>query len=105
MTYISPIEIVEKISNQIEKDIMEVVLSYGIKIDKDELVKALLYDRKQYEKGYADGQRVRERTAKVRDIVHTHGYPDEGLCGNCNEDVNDLYDYCPNCGAKLDWSE
>ena len=46
-----------------------------------------------------------ERTAKVRDIIHTHGYSDEGLCGNCNEDVNDLYDYCPNCGVKLDWSE
>ena len=46
-----------------------------------------------------------ERTVKVRDIVHTHGYPDEGLCGNCNEDVNGLYDYCPNCGVKLDWSE
>ena len=46
-----------------------------------------------------------ERTAKVKYIVHTHGYPDEGLCGNCNEDVNGLYDYCPSCGAKLDWSE
>ena len=46
---------------------------------------------------------TKERTAKVKDIVHTHGYPDEGLCGNCNEDVNGLYDYCPYCGARLEW--
>lgn len=44
-----------------------------------------------------------EQTAKVRDIVHTHGYPDEGLCGNCNADVNGLYNYCPYCGARLEW--
>lgn len=47
--------------------------------------------------------RTTERTAKVKYIVHTHGYPDEGLCGNCSEDVNGLYDYCPYCGAKLEW--
>lgn len=44
-----------------------------------------------------------ERIVKVKYIVHTHGYPDEGLCGNCNEDVNGLYDYCPYCGVRLEW--
>lgn len=46
-----------------------------------------------------------KRTVKVKDIVHIHGYPDEGLCGNCNEDVNGLYDYCPYCGCRLEWDE
>ena len=55
--------------------------------------------------GSAEKSSTVERTAKVKDIVHTHGYPDEGLCGNCNEDVNGLYDYCPYCGARLEWDE
>lgn len=55
--------------------------------------------------GNAEKSSTVERTAKVKDIVHTHGYPDEGLCGNCNEDVNGLYDYCPYCGARLEWDE
>ena len=61
------------------------------------------FEKKKAEMFEAWNSRI-ERTAKVKYIVHTHGYPDEGLCGNCNEDVNGLYDYCPYCGAKLDWS-
>ena len=30
------------------------VQSYGINVDKDELIRALQYDREQYYKGYAD---------------------------------------------------
>lgn len=28
-------------------------------------------------------------------------------CPNCRRSLNDseLYDYCPNCGQRLDWSE
>ncbi len=42
--------------------IEDVVLStikeqIGVTIDKDELTKALLYDRNQYNKGYYDGQK------------------------------------------------
>lgn len=105
MTYISPIEIVEKMSNQIEKDIMEVVLNCGIKVDKDELVKALSYDRKQYEKGYADGQRAGERMAKVKTVEK----PNVFKCSECGQYFHSTawgssVEYCSRCGAKLDWS-
>lgn len=59
MSYDSPIEIVKKMQEQYETDIVNNVLkcvqSYGINVDKDELIKALKYDRQQYEKGYKDG--------------------------------------------------
>ena len=53
--YDSPIKmIVGEIETKMEADTMSVIQRYGIDVDKDELIKALNYDRKQYEKGYAD---------------------------------------------------
>jgi hypothetical protein len=52
-------KIVNKVREQTENDIMNNVLTvtteYGVNINKDELIKALQYDRKQYDKGFADG--------------------------------------------------
>lgn len=44
-----------------------------------------------------------KRTAKVKNIIHTRGYPPEGECSNCGFDVYDDGEYCPHCGAKLEW--
>lgn len=60
MSYKSPIEIIaeemqiEK-TKQLEGDIYKAIQRYGINVDKDELIKALNYDRQQYEKGFSDG--------------------------------------------------
>lgn len=56
----SPINIYETISNMVEKEIdgniiVEIKKQLGIDINKDELIKALQYDRNQYDKGYQDG--------------------------------------------------
>lgn len=60
MSYESPIRIIEgKLTTRIEDDIMTVVKSYGIEVDKAELERALRYDREQYEKGYRDGKNSR----------------------------------------------
>ena len=40
------------------KPVEDVAEEVGIKVDRDELIKALAYDRKQYEKGYVDGYRA-----------------------------------------------
>ena len=58
--YKSPIEVVvsqfqEMIIQQQDEQTLQAIQKVGIKVDKDELVKALAYDRKQYEKGYVDG--------------------------------------------------
>ena len=43
--------------SEIENIICSAVLKVGITVDKEELIKALRYDRCQYEKGYEDGKR------------------------------------------------
>ncbi len=59
--YKSPIELdfSEQISNALQSELEAAVVrgcvEVGVNVDKDELLKALAYDRKQYEKGYADG--------------------------------------------------
>ena len=54
--YESPIEtILTEIQTQFENDCIKAVQSYGFMVNKEELIKALNYDREQYEKGYSDG--------------------------------------------------
>ena len=51
--YKSPIElIIGKMQIQIDDDIYRAVQNVGINVDRVELLKALEYDRGQYEKGY-----------------------------------------------------
>ncbi len=73
MSWESPIEI---IVNQIESAWMDetfrVIQKVGINVDRNELIKALQYDRNQYEKGYEDGingsQIIRCKDCKYRDV-------------------------------------
>jgi len=60
--YESPINLsVDKIAEEIKKNLEECIIirsitRCGIIIDKDQLIKALTYDRDQYQKGYADAK-------------------------------------------------
>lgn len=57
--YESPINIVQQITksiaNELDENIYKAVLKTGIEVNKDELIKALTYDRAQYDKGFNDG--------------------------------------------------
>jgi len=54
--YESPIQVnYRDVIGQQEENIVRVVLSYDINVDKEELLKALNYDRQQYCKGYDEG--------------------------------------------------
>ena len=54
--YESPIKIITgKIQTQIDDEIYRAVQNVGINVDREELLKALEYDRGQYEKGFDDG--------------------------------------------------
>ncbi len=60
--YKSPIEVCvtdmqNRFEERIEGDIIKTIQNYGISVDKDELIKALDYDRQQYEAGYRDGKK------------------------------------------------
>lgn len=54
--YESPITlIVGEMETKMENDTMQIIQRYGIDVDKEELLKALKYDRDQYDKGYRNG--------------------------------------------------
>lgn len=59
MSYESPIKLITDLNYKLiedqERNIYRAVCSYGVDISKDELFKLLYGDRKQYEKGFADG--------------------------------------------------
>lgn len=53
--YESPInQILGEMQITYENECMKAVQSYGFDVNKEELTKALMYDREQYEKGYAE---------------------------------------------------
>ena len=58
--YESPIELVvsqfkSEIIKQQENEVLKAVQNVGVNVNKAELIRALAYDRDQYDKGYADG--------------------------------------------------
>lgn len=83
--YKSPIELfITDIKNQIikqqDEDIYQAVLHYIPNVDKEELIRALQYDRGQYGKGYADGKRdAMESLVHCEDCGHhsDNGCPDD----------------------------
>lgn len=55
--YESPIKIITgKMQTRFDDEIFRAVQNVGINVDREELLKALEYDRGQYEKGYKDGR-------------------------------------------------
>lgn len=57
--YQSPIEIImQEMQTPFDGEVFKATQAYGINVDKDELIKALKYDRDQYDKGFADGSRL-----------------------------------------------
>ncbi len=63
--YESPIEFIESVADHFaieiqkakDESVYQAVSKIGIVVDKEELLKALRYDRDQYNKGYAAGVR------------------------------------------------
>lgn len=58
--YESPIQLVmndmyKQIQVEQENTVYKAIQSIGVNVDKDELIKALNYDRQQYQKGFDDG--------------------------------------------------
>ena len=59
MNWESPVTITQEIASQIARDtddyIMSEIYKTGVAVNKEELIKAINYDRDQYNKGYCDG--------------------------------------------------
>lgn len=51
--YMPPVEVIfGEMKTEFEDNVMRAVQSYDINVDKDELVRALNYDRNQYQRGF-----------------------------------------------------
>lgn len=62
MSYKSPIDIIqEEMRTKFDNKILEAVLKLDIRVNKDELIKALEYDRNQYLQGYEEAKEIYEK--------------------------------------------
>ena len=95
--YKSPIEITEKqMRMEFDDCIWKAVQDYAVSVDKEELIKALRYDRDQYEKGYADGKiAAMKEILRCKDCIHAKYNDYEGVyeCGKLRLFVNGEF-YC-----------
>lgn len=74
--YKSPIDIIYgQLETHIEGDAMRAIQQVGVNVDKEELLRALQYDRGQYDKGYADAM---ASIVRCKDCV----YRKERVCCN-----------------------
>lgn len=110
--YESPIKLFEdKVEVFIEDEIVKAVQKVGIKVDKDELFKALEYDREQYSKGYHDGQPKEAEWEQIQVFeigITTIDRLQSTYCPVCHRYHTtpyvysyNHYEYCPNCGTKM----
>lgn len=103
--YKSPIDLmIQGLRMQQEDEIFRSVQNVGVVVDKDELIRALSYDRGQYQKGYTDGLK---NAVRHGEWAHLGG--DEWYCTVCGEVIHTegswekpTKKYCNECGAKMD---
>lgn len=111
--YESPIRmIVGEMKTKMDNDTLTAIQRYGIDVDKEELIKALNYDRGQYEKGYADAcnnknlWNVHQIACMLAEI-----FQDRCACNYCGNDewlpkVCDLADTsCPDTFGVACWEQ
>ena len=68
MAYKSPIDLIQtQISNAVDNAIYKAVVNVGVDVDKNELIKALAYDRGQYMQGYKDRD---DQIVRCKDCKH-----------------------------------
>lgn len=92
MSYQSPIEaFYNDIEYRFEDAVFKAIQKVDIKVDRNELIKALEYDRAQYDKGYSDGRFDRDR-----EIVRC------GECKNCGDNAGEPEPYFLYC---FEWLE
>lgn len=80
---------------EVENEIYKQVMSVGVSVDREELIRALKYDRDQYNAGYRDGVKagkvasMKEAIAKLRWM--SQGYDRDG--GEPEYPLNEAYAY------------
>ena len=99
--YKSPIEITYgQMESQIEGEILTAVCECGVVVDKDELIKALAYDRDQYRAGWNDAMATRKRGHWIRHRVGR--WDSTWSCSECETMGAPSWKCCPVCTAFMD---
>lgn len=99
MNYKSPVDLlVSEINLRMEGEIFKAVQNVGVNVDKDELIKALQYDRDQYQKGYADRD---SEIVRCEDCEYRSFYCTEATDGTT---LYECHHPCANNGPRpFDW--
>ena len=98
--YKSPVELYveEAVSNIVKKqndEVLEVIQNIGIHVDKDELIKALQYDRNQYDKGYSDAMATIVRCCECQYWESRNSINSQGICRCEKMDMNYSGEFYP----------
>ena len=112
--YDSPIELfISEIQEKFENGIFEAVQRFDIDVNREELIRALKYDRDQYHKGFSDG-RMSGRFERDEEIVrcadckywqdNNDGYPHEE-CRWGHGETPDANDFCSYGERKTNGNE
>lgn len=75
-----------------DNDIYKAVQDVGINVNKEELLKALRYDRNQYDKGYSDGYEdaINEFLKRLDELTIQYPYdPKRGIIPLISKDIID----------------
>ena len=98
--YKSPIDVFYgQMETQLEGTVLKAVQNVGVNVDKEELIRALKYDRDQYYKGYKDGiADARNELIRCKDCKQWHrniGITESpnGHCF-CHDIETNGYDFC-----------
>lgn len=102
--YDSPITVYyEDIEKRVEGDLVKTVVRLGFDVDEKELMKALNYDREQYQKGYKDG---RGSLVRCRECIIKKAVPHkDGIVWRCPHRTHEvkMEGYCES-GVRADGS-
>ena len=78
--YESPIKVFQSnLEMQFEGEILKAVQRTDIAVDRDELIRALRYDREQYQKGFDDARKNAVPVVRCEDCKYYRNQPN-GLC-------------------------
>jgi len=111
--YQSPIEMIQgEMRMHMDGEILKAVRDVGVNVDKDELLKALAYDRDQYNKGYHDAepkvgkweQKPYKRQGHEEVVIEGYSWRCSS-CGDARKRNEPDMNFCPNCGARMKGEE